>query len=72
VRTSGAEIIRDGDTGFLVSPDDPRHLAQRLDALVGDPARRVSMGSRARAWCGRTYRWSTCARGYLDTLQAGL
>ena len=42
------DIIRDGETGYLIDPDDYDALHQRLDALVLSPQLRKSMGS-----CGR-------------------
>lgn len=69
VRTSGTEIVRDGDTGFLVNPNDPRDLADRLDFFVTHPPERKAMGARAQQWCGQTYSWTTCARRYLLVLE---
>jgi glycosyltransferase involved in cell wall biosynthesis len=43
------EIIRDGETGVLVPPDDPAGLARALAALADDPERRVAFGAAAAA-----------------------
>jgi len=42
------EIIRDGQDGFLVPPDDPQALANRLYLILSDPALRAQMGQNAR------------------------
>jgi glycosyltransferase involved in cell wall biosynthesis len=44
------ELIREGETGFLVPPGDANHLAQCLIRLLRDSALRQSVGKRAQAW----------------------
>jgi glycosyltransferase involved in cell wall biosynthesis len=44
-----AEIIEDSVTGFLVPPNDPDALAERLTVLLRDPSLRERMGAAARA-----------------------
>jgi len=39
------ELIRDGETGDLVPPDDAAALAAALTRLIGDPARRARLGA---------------------------
>jgi glycosyltransferase involved in cell wall biosynthesis len=43
------EIVQHGSTGLLVSPDDPRTLADALRRLVDDAALRARLGGAARA-----------------------
>jgi glycosyltransferase involved in cell wall biosynthesis len=38
------EIIVDGETGLLVPPKSPQQLADAMEALATDPARRAAMG----------------------------
>ena len=42
------ELVREGETGRLVPSEDARALAQAMQALVDDPARRQAMGAAAR------------------------
>ena len=42
------EVVSDGVTGTLVSPGDPRALAESMMALLGDPERRNSLARAAR------------------------
>ncbi|WP_448625440.1 glycosyltransferase family 4 protein [Geodermatophilus sp. URMC 64] len=43
------EIIRDGETGLLVDPDDPRALADAIIRLLSDPALAAELGRAGRA-----------------------
>lgn len=42
------EIVRDGVDGFLVPPDDPEALAEKIGVLLSNPALREQMGRNAR------------------------
>jgi glycosyltransferase involved in cell wall biosynthesis len=42
------EIVREGETGFLVARRDPAALAERVSRLLGDPALARDMGERGR------------------------
>ena len=42
------EIVRHGETGFLVAPRDPAALAERIGHLLADPALARQMGERGR------------------------
>lgn len=42
------DVIRDGETGFLIRPGDGPAVAERLDTLVSEPALRQQMGRAAR------------------------
>jgi L-malate glycosyltransferase len=51
------EIVREGETGLLVPPDDPASLAAALSSLLQDEERARGMGRAARAWVLEHYRW---------------
>jgi glycosyltransferase involved in cell wall biosynthesis len=44
------EVVRDGETGVLIAPDDARALAEAVLGLAADPSRRRALGERGRAW----------------------
>jgi glycosyltransferase involved in cell wall biosynthesis len=39
------ELIRDGETGLLVAPDDPQALAVAIERLISEPALRDKLGA---------------------------
>jgi glycosyltransferase involved in cell wall biosynthesis len=60
---SGAipEIVRDQQTGFLVSKNDPRALAERILKLLRDDNLRKKMGRAARSWVHKNFIWDRVA-----------
>jgi phosphatidyl-myo-inositol alpha-mannosyltransferase len=55
-----ADVVTDGVDGVLVPPADPQRLAEELQAMYHEPARRIAMGSAARDTAQR-YAWSRIA-----------
>jgi starch synthase len=74
------EVVVPGETGLLVpfeprgegdfEPRDParfaQDLAEAIDSLLADPARRARMGQRARERVERSFSWTSIARRTLD------
>jgi glycosyltransferase involved in cell wall biosynthesis len=48
-------MVREGETGFLVDPDDSETLAERIVLLLSDKERRAQMSRAARQEAGA--RW---------------
>jgi glycosyltransferase involved in cell wall biosynthesis len=61
-----AEVVVDGETGYLVDPGDVRALHDRLAELLADPARAHRMGDAARARVLERFTWEQCAGRCLD------
>ena len=55
------EIVADGETGYLVEPGDVAGLRDRLEELLGDPARAERMGRAAREAVVARFTWEACA-----------
>ena len=55
------DAILDGETGYVVGGRDVTALAQRLTALLGDPAGAKAMGEKGRAWVERDWNWDLVA-----------
>jgi len=58
------ELVREGETGLLVPPNDTGALARALQALVDDPARRRAMGAVARQYAMAHFDIRHTVRGY--------
>ena len=44
------EIVKDGERGLLVQPDDPSALAKTIVEMLNDPSRAQAMGQAGREW----------------------
>jgi glycosyltransferase involved in cell wall biosynthesis len=66
------EIVRDGTTGYLVAPDDAAALADRIELLLGDPARRRRMGAEGRAVVEDEYNAAVNVPRMLDLMKAAV
>jgi len=59
--TAVPEVVRDGETGLLVRPQDVGGLARALVELLGDDERRARMGQAGRAHVEENFRWDLTA-----------
>ena len=55
------EAVREGETGFLVDPDDPAAVAATAIRLLGDDGLRRRMGAAGRAAVETYYNWDRVA-----------
>jgi glycosyltransferase involved in cell wall biosynthesis len=51
------EIVAEGESGYLVSPQNSGELAQVLQLLLSDPARCERFGAFGRKMLGHRYSW---------------
>ncbi len=56
------EAVEHERSGFVVSPRDPRALAEAICRILDDPDLRAAMGRRAQELCSTTFSWRTIAR----------
>lgn len=66
------ELFSDGETGFLVEPENPQALAKRLLSLIESPAMRSAMGKRAREFVARERDWDEVVSRYLDVYREAM
>ncbi len=69
------EIIRDGETGLLIPPEEPEQLAEALLRLLRNPQEGEKFGERGRAVVAREFNVETMARRtaevYREVLELG-
>jgi glycosyltransferase involved in cell wall biosynthesis len=63
-----AEVIKDGETGFLVRPDDPQHTADVLRKVFGDPGYAERIGTAAQE-AAQQFTWRRRAQLILAHLE---
>ena len=71
-RFGPGEIIADGETGWLVEPDDVGGLAAALLEAIDDPAERARRGARGHAVALERYGWPALARRFADVLDGAV
>jgi len=67
---SVAESVREGETGYLVSPDDVATMTQRLRQLLGDRRLAARLGATGRELVRRTGSLDSMVAGYTDLIES--
>jgi len=63
------ELVREGENGFLVAPDDVSGLGRAIAELVANSPRRAEMGMRSREIIEAGWSWEKRAAELLDVVQ---
>ena len=64
------DAILDGETGYVVPGTDIHAVAERLVALLSDPAGARAMGEKGRAWVERDWTWDLAATRLRSVIDA--
>lgn len=64
-----SEVMRDGETGILVPPENSANLAAAITALIKDPERRGVYGRAARARVESSFSWTAAAAQWANILE---
>ncbi len=60
------EIVEDGVTGFIVPPNDPIAIREKIDYLVKNPDIADEIGKKGREKILRQFTWDAVAERCLD------
>jgi glycosyltransferase involved in cell wall biosynthesis len=63
------EIVRDGVTGFIVPPNDPIALREKIHWLLDHPDQAAQMGQQARSEVLKNFTWDSVAKRCLEAYQ---
>lgn len=66
------EIIRDGEHGLLVPPDDPCALADAIEKMINDPVLAGALGSALQARIKDQFTWESVCAKYLALTDASV
>lgn len=69
---SVSEVVDDGETGFVVPPEQSRALASAIRRLLEDPEMRRHLGPRARERAVRRFSSDECARAHVAAYRHAL
>jgi glycosyltransferase involved in cell wall biosynthesis len=64
------EIVIDGSTGFLVNPEDPADLSEKLGRLIRDPELRSRLGNAAQAHAWQFFTQAEMAASFVKVFTA--
>jgi glycosyltransferase involved in cell wall biosynthesis len=72
-RTGGLpEVVRDGETGYLVPPGDAAALAERIGELLCDAALRARLGAAGREWTRAMFTWDKVTDRVVESYERAL
>lgn len=62
------QVVREGETGRLATPENPADLARVLRELIEAPEERVKLGQTAQEWVRRERSWQAIGAIYADVV----
>ncbi|BAI76870.1 glycosyltransferase (plasmid) [Azospirillum sp. B510] len=66
------DLVVEGETGFLVPPEQPDALAGALLRLTADPMARRALGDRGRRRVEEHFSWRSAALSFLELVERGI
>jgi glycosyltransferase involved in cell wall biosynthesis len=63
------QVVREGETGRLATPESPADLARVLRELIEAPEVRMTLGQTAQEWVRRERSWEAIGEIYADVVR---
>ena len=63
------ELMKDGETGFLVEKGNSEEWIEKLSILIDDKQKRENMGNNGRKFVEENFSWDKIAKEFLKNLQ---
>jgi L-malate glycosyltransferase len=60
------EVVKDGETGFIVEPKNPFQIAEKLFELISDHQLRRQFGENGRRFVQKNYNWDSNVSGMVE------
>ena len=66
------ELMKDGETGFLVEKGDAKNWIDKLTLLLNDQNKAKQIGTRGREFVVKTFSWDIIAKNFIDVTKQTL
>lgn len=66
------ELMKDNETGFLVTKGNPDELITKLSLLINDKEKRKTMGDAGRKFVEDNFNWTKIAKEFVNTVKNSL
>ena len=63
------ELMKDGETGYLVEKNNPEKLFEKLSILIDDQGKARKMGERGKEFVARNFNWDNICNDFLNHLK---
>ena len=63
------EIMKDGETGFLIDKGDSEKWIEKLSFLINNKQKRIAMGESGRKFVEENFNWSKVAKDFLKKIE---
>ncbi len=60
------ELMKDGETGFLIEKNDSQGWIDKLAMLISDENKAKKMGEAGREFVEKTFSWDVIAKNFVD------